>query len=308
MNLKFLLLFLLVTFCGFAFSDEGGLTFRGGLFSFFSSHALEASGQDIERAIITIHGSERNAQTYFNSVAGLSKRLGVADKTLVVAPHFKLATDPLLSQEFFWDDEGWLRGDEALNSPLVSSFDVLDHVMDLLGRKDLFPRLKVVVLTGHSAGAQMIQRYAAGSGVNEKYKHLQFKFVVANPGSYLYLTDRRPLSPSIGCAYNTYKFGLEQLNGYMARSSLDQIKTQYTSKTLYYFLGEMDTRSDDIDQSCPAQSQGINRLERGRLYQAQLEQEFPQARHFLMTVPGVGHTQYGMYNSELGQKILFQEL
>lgn len=308
MKSKLSLLIFLITLCGHAFSEERALSFRGGVFSFISSRSLEDRAPDIERVIVTIHGSERNAQTYYNSVAGLANRRGVADQTLVIAPHFKLATDPLLSQELFWDDEGWLRGDEAINSPLVNSFDLLDHVMDQLANADLFPRLKVIVLTGHSAGAQMVQRYAAGSSVSEKYQHLQFKFVVTNPGSYLYLTKRRPLNPGLICSFHSYKFGLEELNGYMSRSSIDKLTNQYLLKNVYYLLGEMDTRADDIDQSCPAQYQGANRLQRGKFYKAQLDEEFPLNPHRLYTVPGIGHTQYGMYNSEIGQKILFQEL
>ena len=39
----------------------------------------------------------------------------------------------------------------------------------------------------------------------------------------------------------------------------------------------------------------------------QLEKEFPTAKHYLYSVPGVGHTQFGMYTSPVGQKVLFQK-
>jgi hypothetical protein len=112
---------------------------------------------------------------------------------------------------------------------------------------------------------------------------------------------------SLNCHFNDYKFGLDHLNRYMQKD-VSQLIDQYTSKQVVYLLGEQDIISDNIDQSCPAQYQGKTRLERGQFYKTQLEREFPQARHFLFTVPGIGHTQYGMYTSAVGQKVLFQEL
>ena len=97
------------------------------------------------------------------------------------------------------------------------------------------------------------------------------------------------------------------LNSYMQKD-VTKIPSQYAGKEVIYFLGEQDIISDNIDQSCPTLYQGRNRLERGRAYKSQLESEFPRARHYLFSVPGVGHTQYGMYTSALGQKVLFQKL
>ena len=307
MKLILKLLFVFVSFSALALPEEAQLQYKGQLFSYFSTHSLTQVNADIERVVFTVHGSERNAMTYFNSVSSLAQRLGQGDKTLVIAPHFKISTDPLLPGELIWDEEGWIRGDEAINNQLVSSFELLDFLVGQLGNKTLFPNLKNVVLTGHSAGGQLVQRYAAGSGIDQQMDYIHFRYVVTNPGSYLYLSKRRPFQVNLDCAYNDYKFGLDHLNRYMENVSIPKLINQYTSKDVVYFLGEQDIRSDDIDQSCPAQFQGKTRLERGRAFKAQLAEEFPLAQHQLYSVPGVGHTQYGMYTSELGQKILFQK-
>ncbi len=302
----FCLIFLSLSSVCLALPPETTLDYKGSVFSHFVSHDLKTPNSQIEKVIISVHGSERNAHTYFNSIEAMVKREGVVDKTIILAPHFKEALDPLQPQELYFSPEGWLSGDEALNGA-VSSFEVIDHIMELLANKSIFPNLKEIVMTGHSAGAQLTQRYAAGSNSDGIFPDIHFRYIVANPGSYLYLTKNRPVNPNLPCSFNDYKFGLDHLNTYMQKN-VSQLIAQYTSKQVVYLLGEQDIISDNIDQSCPAQYQGKTRLERGRFYKAQLEVEFPQARHFLFTVPGIGHTQYGMYTSAIGQKVLFQEL
>lgn len=301
----FLLLFSIVAL---ALPPESQLSYRGNVFSYYASHDLMIHQPGIERVIVTIHGSERNADTYYKSINAMAKKHGISDKTLILSPHFKMSFDTLVAKEFTWDWEGWLRGDEAQNNHQTSSFTLMDYIIGLLSSPKNFPALKEVVLTGHSAGGQFVQRYAAGTEIDKKYSFLKFRYVVTNPGSYLYLTGKRPVNPAIQCNYNDYKYGLNRLNSYMGRSSVEDIRSRYVAKEIIYFVGEDDTRSDDIDQDCPARFQGNNRLERGRLFKAQLEVEFPESRHNFYSAPGVGHTQYGMYTSEVGQKILFQKL
>lgn len=301
------ILLLLWSFGAFALPEETNLAYKGQVFSHFVSHDLKVPNAKIQKVIITIHGSERNSNTYFNSIEAMAKRIGVSESTLIIAPHFKEAQDILLPKELYFSSEGWLSGDEALNNNAISSFEILDHMVALLGNKKVFPNLKDIVMTGHSAGGQTVQRYAAGSLIDSKFPSIHFRYIVANPGSYLYMTSKRPFRPDRRCNFNDYKFGLDRLNSYMQKN-VTKIRSQYAAKEVIYFLGELDIISDNIDQSCPAQYQGRNRLERGRAYKAQFESEFTKAKHYLFSVPGVGHTQYGMYTSAMGQKVLFQKL
>lgn len=286
---------------------ETTMSYKKHVFSHFVSHNLTDHNSKIEKVILSIHGSERNADTYYKSIEAMATREGVIEKTIIISPHFKEAHDALRPQELYFSSEGWLSGDEALNNPAIISFEIMDHMISLLADKKTFPNLKEIVMTGHSAGGQLIQRYAAGSEIDKNFPSIHFRYIVANPGSYLYLTKTRPIKSNGRCNYNDYKYGLDRLNSYMQKN-LSKIKAQYAAKEVIYFLGEQDIISENIDQSCPAQYQGKNRLERGRFYKAQLEIEIPQAKHHLITVPGVGHTQYGMYTSTLGQKVLFQKL
>lgn len=303
----FFVTFLLCSLGALALPQETTLSYKGTVFSHFVSHDLKTYNPKIERVILTIHGSERNADTYFKSIEAMATREGAIEKTIIISPHFKEARDVLRPQELYFSSEGWLSGDDALNNQEISSFDVMDHIITLLANKKVFPSLNEIVLTGHSAGGQLIQRYSAGSQVDKNFPSIHFRYVVANPGSYLYLTKNRPVKSNLRCNFNDYKYGLDHLNPYMEKNQF-KIKAQYAAREVVYILGEQDIISENIDQSCPAQYQGKNRLERGKLYKAQLEKEFPLARHFLISVPGVGHTQYGMYTSPLGKKVLFQKL
>lgn len=308
--IKLFILFwvLALSLTAYALPPETSFEYKNGLFSHYTSQDLHQKNDLIEKAIITIHGSERNSHTYYNSIEMLSKRRGELEKTIIVSPHYKEVQDARAQAEFYFHPEGWLSGDEAINRKDVTSFEIVDHMIKLMADKNNFPNLKEIIITGHSAGGQLTQRYAVGSVLDQTYPDIHFRYVVANPGSYVYLTAKRPFKGPTNCAYNDYKFGLEKLNTYMSKRSVREMITDYLKKDVVYFLGEADIRSDDIDQSCPAVYQGHFRLERGQSYMQQLTNEFPGHGHHIYTVPGVGHTQYGMYTSENGINVLFKKI
>lgn len=302
------LLLIALTLSAWALPPETQLSYKNGLFSHFTNQDLLQKNELIQKAIITIHGSERNAHTYYNSIESMARRLGELEQTIIISPHYKEVQDTRLASEFYFHPEGWLSGDPARNQKDVNSFEVMDYMVSLLANKTNFPNLKEIIITGHSAGGQLTQRYAVGSVLDQTYPEIHFRYVVANPGSYLYLTRNRPFVGPMGCAFNDYKFGLDKLNPYMSQRSVQEMITDYLQKDVVYFLGEADIRADDIDQTCPAVYQGRFRLERGQSYMRQMTFEFPENQHHLYTVPGVGHTQYGMYTSENGINVLFKKI
>lgn len=303
-----LFLSLFVFAAAFATIPESSLNYRGKLFSFYTSHNLSAVNSSVETAIISIHGSERNADTYFNSMVGVATKLGKVNSTLVIAPHYKLPSDKLIAGELTFTDEGWLRSDGSLVAPTILSFELMDNFINLLANPKNFPNLKMIVFTGHSAGGQLVQRFALGNMTDLKYKNIHVKYVVANPGSYAYLNAKRnfqiPVRPA--CAYNNYKYGLDNLNAYMKRLAVPTMQTLYINRDVTYLLGELDNVAGGIDQDCPARYQGDTRLHRGQNFKASLDADFPTNKHDLVIVPGVAHTQWGMYNSPAGMKVLFE--
>lgn len=304
MKISTLLFLLFISAAALALPTESTIPYQGKIISALTNRDLNESTADVDKAIITIHGSERNARTYYNSIEMLANRFQVNHKTIIIAPHFKNRQDVLVANEMNWTDEGWLSGDGALNNAAASSFGLMDNLISILHKT--YPNLKEVVLTGHSAGGQFVQRYALGSNLEGTFRKTHFRYVAANPGSYVYLTKNRPVQGPVNCYYNDYKYGLDDLNFYMGRMTRSTLVNAYLTKDVYYFAGEADTITEDIDQTCSAQYQGINRITRARNFKTQLDREFPLNVHHLVTVPGVGHTQYGMYTSENGIRILFE--
>lgn len=288
----------------------------GTYFSYMTNFALNQVNAEIEQAIIVVHGSALNFETYFNTIQTLANKQNLDRSTLVISPHYRTNTEkPLAPQnELLWTDEGWLSGDPALNNKALSAFHIIDQFINLMENKNNFPKLKTIILTGHSAGGQLTQRYAVGTETDLKYPSTKFRYIVANPGSYVYLSDKRlnvheagvfstPINP--GCAYNDYKYGMNKTNSYMSQIPRDRAVKNNLNRDVTYLLGEQDTLTEDFDLSCPALLQGPYRYLRGINFKASLDFEFPGHNHQLVTVPGIGHTQYGMYTSALGVQVLF---
>lgn len=282
------------------------------IFSFYTNKNIETEQSKVEHAIITIHGSARNPDTYFKSVWGVSKKLKVEDKTIVLSPHFKITGDKLLRNELKFTYEGWWIGNQSIDGSNTSSFSVIDFFIKHFANQQLFPNLKTLTITGHSAGGHLTQRLALGSLADVALNHLDIKYVVANPGTYAYLTRKRPVLGQAGvfevprnarCAYNNYKYGMDNRNTYMSRDPVKSMTKRFIQRDVVYFLGEKDI--GDVEQTCQAQYQGAHRFARGKNFFAHVNEEFPSNTHTFISVPEVGHTQYGMYTSEIGKKLLF---
>ena len=68
--------------------------------------------------------------------------------------------------------------------------------------------LEEIVIVGYSAGAQYVQKYLAGTFVDETHASpasVDLRYVVMAPRSYMWLVSGRPEATS-GCSnYNEYK-------------------------------------------------------------------------------------------------------
>jgi hypothetical protein len=283
--------------------------------------------------VIVIHGKNRTAKNYYDSVLQSALKADQADKkTMILAPQFLLKEDikalSLSGNTLFWTENGWKQGDDSLSarqdpgSVKISSFEVIDRLMALAADRARFPNLKQMIIAGHSAGGQFVNRYAAGNRGHDIFQALgiRIRYLVANTSSYLYFDGQRRVAkspvrfavpPAGTCrTYNRYKYGLESLNPYMARTGAEQIRKQYPEREVIYLLGseDDDPHSKDMDQSCGAMLQGPDRMERGRIYYDYLLQYFERrtvGKHKLVLVPKTGHSAEEMFNSDCGLLYLF---
>lgn len=291
-------------------------------FSYVVNYPLDQTNARITQAVLVVHGSALNFETYFNTQQTIVNKNQLDGHIVIVAPHYRTNTEnPLAAKsDLLFTDEGWLSGDSALNAP-VSSFEIIDVFLKKFADKKIFPNLKTIVLTGHSAGGQLTQRYAIGTQIEKEIsKDIHIRYVVANPGSYAYLTPVRARLDSNGayvpgsfyvpqdqkCDFNGYKYGLNNLNPYMNQLPYNEKISRYIEKDIIYLIGSEDKLVEDFDLSCQALYQGPHRYLRTVNFKATLDYVFPGNKHQLSVVPGIGHTQWGMYTSENGVKAILK--
>tara|TARA_B100001027_G_C16085398_1_gene249219 strand:+ start:61 stop:384 length:324 start_codon:yes stop_codon:yes gene_type:complete len=60
---------------------------------FFSNQSLDTPDGSIQKIVIVIHGANRNAEDYYNSIYNNAFDLDVLSETIIIAPQFLITTD-----------------------------------------------------------------------------------------------------------------------------------------------------------------------------------------------------------------------
>lgn len=284
---------------------------------YYRTHPLDTLNSGVRHAVIVVHGTNRNADDYFETMIVATRSAGMLDSTVVIAPNFLTADDFPGTDEAYWTSSGWKRGYQSLNSSeQVSSYSGMDRILQALADGTHFPDLESVVVTGHSAGGQYVHRYAAGNRMEQTLAGIAVRYIVANPSSYLYLGPERAVSGTLdvfylpdssNCpGYNSWHYGLENLNEYMSAVPVDQIRSQLVNRDVVYLLGDADSLSSNLDVSCAAMLQGAYRFVRGQTLFNYMNQYFPAHHNSIAIVAGAGHSSFDMYTSETGKRELFE--
>lgn len=289
----------------------------------------------VEHAVVLVPGSNRSSNFAYETLLEAANIAGANDAaTMLIAPQFLIEEDidfyQLPADRLFWSEGGWKQGNASLSTTAnprpasLSSFAVLDSILYRIASRN--PNLQTLVVAGHSAGGQFVQRFAAGSSIEaalESQFGIDVVYVPANPSSYLYLDAERVVSGTLdqfavppasvvgACpGYDDYKYGMHSRNSYMSRLTSAQITSRYPQRHVRYLLGELDTdpAAAELDTSCAAMLQGRQRLERGLIYGNYLEHFHGSGiivTHPTFVVPGVGHDSRGMFTSVCGVAQLF---
>jgi pimeloyl-ACP methyl ester carboxylesterase len=271
---------------------------------------------EVVRALVIIHGDGRGAKSYFNTGKQARHLAGEQGRgTLIVAPQF-LAKEDLKSVApndaqmlLRWTRSTWKDGEPALGPVPLSSFEAVDAVLARLADRTIFPNLVQVVVAGHSAGGQLVQRYIiVGTGANKLTAlSVRVRYVVANPSSYAYFSEDRPF-PTANCpTFDNWKYGMKNRPAYVDNVAPADLERIYAGREVVYLLGSDDTdeQAGDLDKTCRAEVQGKSRLARGEAYFAYMQKRHPTLGHRLQLVPGVGHGARKMFTSACGVAVLF---
>lgn len=284
--------------------------------------------RDIKQIVIVVHGVKRDADSYFETVAQLlTHNPDRARNTLILAPRFSGSIDSGFGGVAAWRKADWEDGGESVKASgrpaPVTSFQVLDDLLGSLDDRKRLPTLAGIVLAGHSAGAQLVHRYAILNNIDGTLRRdgLALRYVVANPSSYLYLSNERPRADGKGYAryergicptYNQYKYGTDKLPAYAGDTDDSRLFVRYASREVIYLLGGADNNPEHrlLDKTCGAEAQGATRLARGTGY-VQYEHVLAARgakpvplHHSSFEVGGVGHDSKRMFGSVCGAQAL----
>ena len=286
----------------------------------YSTYPLDKKNEKITRALIVVHGAGRDADNYFRTTLAATFLANALENTIAISPRFASNSggcqDTLAANEVNWPCGGdsWRSGGVAINDANLTSYDFMDAIVRALTRKENFPNLKSIVISGHSAGGQFATRYGMANQVHDS-AGVPIVYVVSNPSSYSYLdperpaganSELRPFADARNCTtYDNWPYGFKNRTGYASKIPDDQLKKQMSARPMTYLLGELDVLPlAGFDSSCPAMAQGPTRFARGQAYAAYLKAKY-NAPHQVVVVPLCGHNARCVFTSEAALLVLF---
>ena len=289
----------------------------------YSNYPLERKNEKITRALVVVHGAGRDADNYFRTTLAATFLANALENTIAILPRFAAnnggCQDTLAANEVNWPCGGdsWRSGGVATNNGQLTSYDFMDAIVRALTRKENFPNLKSIVISGHSAGGQFATRYGMANQIHDS-AGVPITYVVSNPSSYSYMDperparandELRPFGDARNCTtYDNWPYGFKNRTGYASKISDDQLKKQLAARPMTYLLGELDVLPlAGFDSSCPAMAQGPTRLARGQAYAAYVKAKY-NAPHQVVVVPLCGHNARCVFTSEAALPVLFPKM
>ena len=306
----------------------------------YRTYPLDRNNDAITRVLVNVHGASRDADNYFRSTLAAGFLAGALENTLIISPRMAsnngaACRDVLAANEISWNCNSWRSGGPAISDAHVTSFDFLDEILRKVARKEVFPNLRAIVVSGHSAGGQVVNRYAMSNQVHDKLG-VPITYVVSNPSSYAYPDSERPTPAAYAgtahapgympaltsdaapfrpfgdarncTTFDQWAYGMRDRSGYTAKQTDDQLRKQLASRPTIYLLGELDILPlGGFDASCAAMAQGPTRLARGQAF-AKYVNEKLGAHHTVVVVSLCGHNARCMFTSEVALPLIFPKL
>ena len=292
---------------------------------YYRNSSVDSTSNIIKYAIISLHGDGRNADEHFNIISEAAITAGVQDSTILIAPMYPFQDDivqySLGDDVLYWSDIDWNAGDLSRNTQTnprpfrISSFSTMDTIYHRLITNN--PNLEKIVLTGHSAGSQMVVRYAAGGGAQTltQGEEINVVFVPTNTPSFLYFDDNRVVNqgadifdfgPTDCGSASQYKYGLENLNQYMDAVGENNIIENYKLSNVVYLVGQYDFGGQT--NTCARMVQGGSRLIRTHVYFSYIGYFYGDSiysKHKAVEIPSAYHEFDQIVFTDCGMKALF---
>ena len=292
---------------------------------YYRNISLDSTSEHIKYAIVSLHGDGRNSYEHFSVITELTTSVGLQDSTILLAPTYPIQDDinqyNLDDNVLYWPDGDWNAGDLSRNTQSnprpfrISSFSTVDTIYHRLAENN--PNLKKIVLTGHSAGSQMVVRYAAGGRAQGALggNNIEFVYVPVNTPSFLYYDGNRVLDEATevfdfgptGCtSANQYKYGLDNLNQYMETTGETTIIDRFKLANTTYLIGQYDFGGQT--NTCARMVQGYSRLIRTHIYFSYVGYFYGDTiynNHRMAEIPGASHDFGETVLTDCGKKSIF---
>ena len=278
---------------------------------YFGTASLDGDAS-ATRAIIVVHGVLRDADYYYDTGVIAAAAAHALSDTLVIAPQFveesDLAGHPVSGQTLYWNAT-WPGGSDAIAPAPISTYDVFDAMIARLSDATRFPKLRQIVVAGHSAGGQIVQRYAVVGKAPELdgAGRTPVRLIVSNPSSYLYFSDWRPFPPHDCPDFDQWRYGLRGAPRYVTGSAAE-LEARFVRRHVIYLMGtaDVDPAEEDLDRSCGGEAQGPYRFARAKYYIAYIARRHPggTAQSYAF-VEGVAHDNRRMFTSPCGLAVIF---
>ena len=238
-------------------------------------YAYRSAGWKPGKVIVVVfHGTKRNAKNY------RSGWVGPADDNnlLIICPEFTQAKYPGTRYYNTGNIMDRLNGKGKLQPKKRWVFPAIDRIIsDIKTRAGAHE--SPVVIFGHSAGAQMVHRYAIFGGRTDAGL-----IMPANAGWYT-MPDTKVSFP----------YGLRRVP-----KSRKKLVSAF-AKPVVVLLGEADNKRKKLRTTPKADRQGLNRLARGKSFFETAKRKAAEMgvsfNWRLVTVPGVGHQGAKMANA-----------
>lgn len=264
--------------------------------------------------LVVMHGYPHDALGTLKAASQAANSVAASDSAAIIAPFFQLParlTGHCSSMELpttqpgdaLWDCHSWLNGgqDQAKN---IGAFQVMDQL--LIHLKQMWPDLRQVTIAGFSAGGQFVQHYIGFAKIPQG---LQMRYVVSDPGSWLYFDSLHSITNCPQAA--EWKYGLENMPPELKEQAV-LARERYRRANITYLEGAEDRGKGRgryyriLDKSCAAMLQGFYRLDRGINY-ARYDSEILQSLkpHPLHIVAGCAHQVSCVFPSAEGKQALF---
>lgn len=288
-----------------------------GNFDFYANYPIyedNAKWQNLEKAVIVIHGASVNPNDYYGYMTTTLEALNISESTVLIAPDFK--SSAVSPSDLYWSSLGYRDGKPSNGTTKISSFEVLDILIDRLADKNFFPVLNEIIITGQSSGGRFTHTYAAANRSESKHQNIHFEYIVSESQYFYYPTNERineqtnNLYVPASCnGLQFWPFGYELVPDYVSALNKAAFDDRFVSRSITYLLGNGSGSDSELNMNdCEAVLSGSSRYQRGENMYLYMGLKYPTHNHKKIIAQGVSHNGSAIYTSPEFKSLLTQLL